>query len=103
MNNRNSIDVADGLNFECYQGNTGYKWCNVCNAKHFKQNFKKWTNDNDGSHTSLWAEPLQKDYYYATLFSYKHNPLIEEIVLPVTYKTTLGITSIARRREKYKE
>ncbi|GET64741.1 uncharacterized protein OCT59_012382 [Rhizophagus irregularis] len=53
--------------------------------------------DNDGNHTSLWAELLQKDYYYATLYSYKPNLLVEEIVLPVIYKITLGINSIARK------
>ncbi|PKK70118.1 hypothetical protein RhiirC2_747164, partial [Rhizophagus irregularis] len=30
-------------------------------------------------------------------YSYKPNLLVEEIVLPVIYKTTLGITSIARK------
>jgi hypothetical protein len=32
---------------ECDQKNTGYKWCNSCNAKHFQQNFKNWTSGND--------------------------------------------------------
>ncbi|CAB4433024.1 unnamed protein product [Rhizophagus irregularis] len=32
---------------ECDQKNTGYQWCNSCNAKHFQQNFKNWTSDND--------------------------------------------------------
>ncbi|RIA94023.1 kinase-like domain-containing protein [Glomus cerebriforme] len=36
-----------GLCKECKQPNTGYKWCNPCNAKHFQQNFKNWTSNND--------------------------------------------------------
>src|SRR6185437_7665787 len=31
---------------ECNQENTGYKWCKACNAKHFQQNFEKWTSGN---------------------------------------------------------
>ncbi|RIA94885.1 hypothetical protein C1645_817364 [Glomus cerebriforme] len=36
-----------GLCMECKQPNTGQYWCNVCNAKHFQQNFKNWTSGND--------------------------------------------------------
>ncbi|RIA94518.1 kinase-like domain-containing protein [Glomus cerebriforme] len=32
---------------ECNQENTGYEWCNACNAKRFQQNFKNWTSGND--------------------------------------------------------
>ena len=31
---------------ECNQKNTGYEWCNACNAKHFQQNFENWTSGN---------------------------------------------------------
>ena len=31
---------------ECNQENTGYKWCKACNAKHFQQNFSKWSSGN---------------------------------------------------------
>ncbi|RIA95718.1 kinase-like domain-containing protein [Glomus cerebriforme] len=31
-----------GLCRQCKQP-TGYYWCNVCNAKHFQQNFKNWS------------------------------------------------------------
>src|SRR6266498_1645720 len=35
-----------GLCKECNQKNTGYKWCFACNAKHFQQNFSKWSSGN---------------------------------------------------------
>src|SRR5690349_18230001 len=39
-----------GLCKECNQPNTGrfkkYGWCQSCNAKHFKQDFDKWTSGN---------------------------------------------------------
>ena len=35
-----------GLCEECNQENTGSKWCKACNAKHFQQNFEKWTSGN---------------------------------------------------------
>ena len=31
---------------ECNQENTGDYWCKACNAKHFQQNFEKWTSGN---------------------------------------------------------
>ncbi len=30
----------------CNQENTGYEWCNSCNARHFQQNFENWTSGN---------------------------------------------------------
>ena len=35
-----------GLCKECNQENTGGSWCKACNAKHFQQNFEKWTSGN---------------------------------------------------------
>ena len=35
-----------GLCKECNQKNTDYKWCKACNAKHFQQNFEKWSSGN---------------------------------------------------------
>ena len=31
---------------ECNQKNTGINWCKACDAKHFQQNFEKWTSGN---------------------------------------------------------
>ena len=35
-----------GLCEECSQPNTGGKWCQSCNSKHFQQDFNKWTSGN---------------------------------------------------------
>ena len=35
-----------GLCKECKQPNTGYYWCQSCNAKRFQQNFQNWTSGN---------------------------------------------------------
>ena len=35
-----------GLCEECNQYYIGYKWCKACNAKHFQQNFSKWSSGN---------------------------------------------------------
>src|SRR6266498_794287 len=35
-----------GLCEECNQGNTDAYWCKACNAKHFQQNFEKWSSGN---------------------------------------------------------
>src|SRR5438045_2620166 len=35
-----------GLCKECKQPNTGYNWCQLCNAKRFQRNFQNWTSGN---------------------------------------------------------
>ena len=35
-----------GLCEECNQPNTGFRWCQSCNSKHFQQEFNKWTSGN---------------------------------------------------------
>src|SRR4051794_779310 len=35
-----------GLCNECSRPNTGWKWCQSCNSKHFQQDFNKWTSGN---------------------------------------------------------
>ena len=35
-----------GMCKECNKENTGWKWCKACNAKHFQQNFEKWSSGN---------------------------------------------------------
>ena len=36
-----------GLCQECQQLNTGIDWCQTCNAKHFQEEFKNWSSNND--------------------------------------------------------
>ena len=35
-----------GLCPECNKPNTGFRWCNQCNAKRFQQDFPNWTSGN---------------------------------------------------------
>jgi hypothetical protein len=35
-----------GICGECNKPKTGYSWCQPCNAKRFKDNFKNWTSGN---------------------------------------------------------
>ena len=35
-----------GICGECNEPGTGYEWCQPCNAKRFKDNFKNWTSGN---------------------------------------------------------
>ena len=35
-----------GLCDECNQPNTGSRWCQSCNSKHFQNDFNKWTSGN---------------------------------------------------------
>ena len=37
---------AYGICGECYEPGTGQYWCQPCNAKRFKENFKNWTSGN---------------------------------------------------------
>src|SRR5215211_711599 len=36
-----------GICGECNQPGTGWHWCQPCNAKRFKENFKNWTSGNE--------------------------------------------------------
>ena len=35
-----------GVCGECNEPGTGWNWCQPCNAKRFKENFKNWTSGN---------------------------------------------------------
>ena len=37
---------VQGICGECNEPSTGYKWCQPCNAKRFKENFKNWSSGN---------------------------------------------------------
>src|SRR3989337_4029970 len=37
---------AYGICGECNEPGTGWRWCQPCNAKRFKENFKNWTSGN---------------------------------------------------------
>src|ERR1044071_4938795 len=47
INKQNLISNEDyGLCEVCKQPNSGYDWCQLCNAQHFQENFKNWTSNN---------------------------------------------------------
>ncbi|RIA85007.1 kinase-like domain-containing protein [Glomus cerebriforme] len=52
---------------ECNQENTGYEWCNACNAKHFQQNFENWTSGNDDIDKFIQNAQLSAVGYYKVL------------------------------------
>ncbi|RHZ77394.1 hypothetical protein Glove_180g74 [Diversispora epigaea] len=41
-----SFSSNDGTCPECLQPQTGNKWCNPCNSKHFQDEFPDWTSEN---------------------------------------------------------
>jgi hypothetical protein len=56
---------AFGICGECNQPGTGYSWCQSCNAKRLKENFKNWTSGNKDideliQHTQLNAVCFNK-------------------------------------------
>ncbi|RHZ85349.1 hypothetical protein Glove_66g63 [Diversispora epigaea] len=40
-----NINSIKGTCNECHQNNTGFNWCNPCNAKQFQNEFGKWTSE----------------------------------------------------------
>jgi len=56
-----------GLCEECKQPNTGYKWCQSCNSKHFKQNFKNWTSGNNEVDEFIQKSQLKAKTYEEVL------------------------------------
>ena len=57
----------NGLCNECKQPNTGYRWCRLCNAKRFQQNFKNWTSGNDDIDKFIQDTQLSASGYYEVL------------------------------------
>src|SRR6266480_3782972 len=54
-----------GICGECNQPGTGKYWCQPCNAKRFKENFKNWTSGNNDideliQHSQLYAVHYSK-------------------------------------------
>jgi hypothetical protein len=48
---------------ECNEPGTGKKWCQACNAKRFKENFKNWTSENKDIDELLQYSQLNAVYY----------------------------------------
>ncbi|POG70338.1 kinase-like domain-containing protein [Rhizophagus irregularis DAOM 181602=DAOM 197198] len=52
-----------GICGECNEPGTGEKWCQTCNAKRFKDNFKNWTSGNKDIDEFIQQSQLNALYY----------------------------------------
>src|SRR6266487_3127034 len=59
--------MDNGLCEECNQENTDYGWCKACNAKHFQQNFEKWTSGNVDIDKFIQDTQLSTNHYRKVL------------------------------------
>ncbi|RGB34628.1 kinase-like domain-containing protein [Rhizophagus diaphanus] len=54
---------AYGISGECNEPGTGFKWCQPCNAKRFKDNFKNWTSGNKDIDEFIQQSQLNAIHY----------------------------------------
>jgi tricorn protease-like protein len=54
---------AYGICGECNEPGTGVKWCQPCNAKRFKDNFKNWTSGNNDIDDFIQQSQLNAVYH----------------------------------------
>ncbi|UZO23751.1 uncharacterized protein OCT59_016082 [Rhizophagus irregularis] len=54
---------AYGICGECNEPGTGFKWCQPCNAKRFKDNFKNWTSGNKDIDEFIQQSQLNAVHY----------------------------------------
>ena len=52
-----------GICGECNEPGTGRKWCQPCNAKRFKENFKNWTSGNKDIDELIQHSQLNATYF----------------------------------------
>ncbi|GBC01636.1 hypothetical protein RclHR1_04270014 [Rhizophagus clarus] len=52
-----------GICGECNEPGTGWKWCQPCNAKRFKNNFKNWTSGNQDIDELIQQSQLNAVHY----------------------------------------
>ena len=53
---------AYGICGECNEPGTGWNWCQLCNAKRFKKNFKNWTSGNKNTDELIQQSQLNAIY-----------------------------------------
>jgi hypothetical protein len=56
-----------GICGECNKPGTGERWCQPCNAKRFKNNFKNWTSGNKNIDDLIQQSQLNALHYYNCL------------------------------------
>ena len=78
-----------GICGECNEPGTGWRWCQPCNAKRFKENFNNWTSGN---------EDIDELIQHSQLNAVYHNKCLEWIPFEnfenVTYITKGGFGKI---------
>jgi len=52
-----------GICGECNEPGTGRRWCQSCNAKRFKENFKNWTSGNKNVDEFIQQSQLNSLYF----------------------------------------
>ena len=52
-----------GICGECGKPGTGWKWCQLCNAKRFEENFKNWTSGNKDIDKFIQQSQLNAVHY----------------------------------------
>ena len=55
---------AYGICGECNEPGTGFRWCQPCNAKRFKDNFENWTSGNKDIDELIQHSQLNATYCY---------------------------------------
>ncbi|EXX57451.1 hypothetical protein RirG_207020 [Rhizophagus irregularis DAOM 197198w] len=63
MNDLEKRKQVYGICGECNKPGTGKKWCQPCNAKRFKDNFKNWTSGNKDIDKFIKQSQLNAVYY----------------------------------------
>ncbi|POG77962.1 kinase-like domain-containing protein [Rhizophagus irregularis DAOM 181602=DAOM 197198] len=78
-----------GVCGECNEPGTGYLWCQPCNAKRFKENFKNWTSGNKNIDELIQQAQLNA-FFYAKCLEWIPFENFEN----VTYLTRGGFSKI---------
>jgi hypothetical protein len=63
MENLEKRKQVYGICGECNEPGTGWKWCQPCNAKRFKDNFKNWTSGSKDIDKFIQQSQLNALYY----------------------------------------
>ena len=67
MNDLEKRKQVYGICGECNEPGTGINWCQPCNAKRFKDNFKIWTSGNKDIDEFIQQSQLNAVYYQKNL------------------------------------
>ncbi|UZO10066.1 uncharacterized protein OCT59_001664 [Rhizophagus irregularis] len=63
MNDLEKRKQVYGICGECNEPGTGFEWCQSCNAKRFRDNFKNWTSGNKDIDKFIQQSQLNAVHY----------------------------------------